>query len=446
MKKYSKYKDSGVEWIGTIPSHWTFGFLKYLLSKNDGGVWGNDLNIGDDRGTLVIRSTEITIDGNWDLSNPMKRLLTIQEINKSRLFTGDIVITKSSGSQDHIGKSGLVNEDIEKMGCCYSNFVQRIRFRDSAPRLYHHMLNSKIVREQYKYQSETTTGLGNLNASILNEIILPFIPIDEQLQISLFLDQKTSIIDDLIQKKLQKIELLKELRSNTINQAVTRGLIPDAAMKDSGVEWIGEIPAHWVITRLKYNFESTGGGTPSKDIPEYWEGDIPWISPKDMKVKFIDNSEDKITKLGLENSSSNLSESKSLLIVVRSGILQRTIPLGINTIPVAINQDLKSLQPVNCDSVEYLYYFIKGNEENLLIDWSKVGATVESIEMEYFNNTKLPLPPKSEQKEIVEYLDQKTSEIDSQISLESRKIELLKEYRQSLISEVVTGKINVREN
>ena len=110
--------------------------------------------------------------------------------------------------------------------------------------------------------------------------------------------------------------------------------------KDSGVEWIGDIPTGWEIKKIKYLLKSVGGGTPNTGVEEYWDGSIPWVSPKDMKSDEIDNSEDKITEDGLENSTTNLIDPGSVLMVVRSGILKHTIPVGINTIPVTLNQDM----------------------------------------------------------------------------------------------------------
>ena len=179
---------------------------------------------------------------------------------------------------------------------------------------------------------------------------------------------------------------------------------PYPEYKDSGVEWIGEIPVGWNLTKIKYEFLTSGGGTPSRDKPEYWNGDIPWVSPKDMKSIEISESIDKITDLGLLNSTTNLIDQNSLLIVVRSGILQRTIPVGINTKPVSINQDLKALNPLKGNHSKYLLYFIKGNEFNLLTDWTKEGATVESIEMEFMFNSIIPFPHPKEQQQIVSYL------------------------------------------
>jgi type I restriction enzyme S subunit len=263
-RKYQTYKPSGIEWIGEIPENWNSGKMKYVLSNNDGGVWGDDVE-DEEEGTFVVRSTEITIDGNWDLSQILKRNLTDNEISKCKLFEGDLVITKSSGSPQHIGKSVIVSKEIEDLNCCYSNFVQRIRFKNYHPKLYHYILNSEIVREQFKYLTTTSTGLGNLNGTSLNDVLLPFIPLSEQHQIVQFLDSKTELIDELISTKERKITLLKEQRTSLINQVVTKGLNPNVKMKDSGVEWIGEIPEHWEVGKLKHickeNFKSLSNNT-----------------------------------------------------------------------------------------------------------------------------------------------------------------------------------------
>lgn len=214
-------KDSGVEWIGDIPKHWGNGKMGYILKNNDGGVWGGDIQ-QEDGGTLVVRSTEITINGNWDLTNPMRRLLTEKEIEKCRLFKDDIVITKSSGSPNHIGKSVIVTKEVEKLNCCYSNFVQRIKFKkEYSAKLYHHILNSNVVREQFRFLTQSTTGLGNLNRTTLNLIELPFIPFQEQKLIARYLDKKTEQIDSLLKKIQKKIERSKEYRQSLISSVVT---------------------------------------------------------------------------------------------------------------------------------------------------------------------------------------------------------------------------------
>ena len=175
MKRYPEYKESGVGWIGDIPNHWRHSRLKFHLSENSGGIWGQDDELGT--GTYVLRSTEITIDGNWNLQSLTTRKLSKQEAKRFLLKKGDLIVTKSSGSQDHIGKTGLVDEKIESMFVCYSNFVQRIRLQNHIySKFLHYFLNCPLAREQYKYQSETTTGLANLSTRSIDELLYQYHP------------------------------------------------------------------------------------------------------------------------------------------------------------------------------------------------------------------------------------------------------------------------------
>ena len=179
FRRYPEYKESGVGWIGEIPSNWRSSRLKFHLSENSGGIWGQDDEFGN--GIYVLRSTEITIDGHWDLQNLIKRKLSKEEAERFLLKKGDLIITKSSGSQDHIGKTGLVDRTIETMVVCYSNFVQRLRPQSHInSKFLHYFMNCPLAREQYKYQSETTTGLANLNAQSINELFISVPPEQEQ--------------------------------------------------------------------------------------------------------------------------------------------------------------------------------------------------------------------------------------------------------------------------
>ena len=213
-------KPSGVEWIGEIPSNWRSSRLKFHLAENSGGVWGEDDEFGN--GTYVIRSTEIMIDGRWNLQNVIRRKLSKEEGERLLLRKGDLIVTKSSGSQDHIGKTGLVDEIVEAMDVCYSNFVQKLRPQSHInSKFLHYFMNCSLAREQYKYQSETTTGLANLNAQSINELFISVPSEQEQTQIVDCLDRKTQQIDELIAAEQRKIELLKEYRQSLISEAVT---------------------------------------------------------------------------------------------------------------------------------------------------------------------------------------------------------------------------------
>lgn len=214
---------------------------------------------------------------------------------------------------------------------------------------------------------------------------------------------------------------------------------PYPAYKDSGVEWLGRVPEHWQLRRLKHMARFSGGGTPARDNPEFWSGDIPWVSPKDMKSELITGAEECITAAGLSGSSSSMVPAERVLMVVRSGILKHTIPVAINSVPVALNQDMKAIW-LDTDylSSPFFMRWVQGLNDDLLKVWLKQGATVESIEQDYLSDTLIPVPPVSEREQIVQRLDRETARIDALIEKKSRFIELLREKRQALITHAVT--------
>ena len=215
------------------------------------------------------------------------------------------------------------------------------------------------------------------------------------------------------------------------------------AYRDSGVHWIGEVPAHWTLSRIRAFTNFVGGGTPSREIPSYWGGEIPWVSPKDMKTECIESSEECITEAGLVESTASRVPAGRVLMVVRSGILKHTIPVAINAVPVALNQDMKALafEPGICLSSFFLRW-VQGFNNSLLLVWAKQGATVESIEHEYLANTVVPLPSMEEQRAIAAFLDRETAKIDALVAEQRRLMDLLREKRQAVISHAVTKGLN----
>lgn len=211
-------KDSGIEWIGEIPEHWEVLKSKKILLSNDGGVWGEEPDGIDD--TVVLRSTEQDIDGKLIIIEPAKRKLSIKEREASLLKRGDLIITKSSGSPSHIGKTSIIDEGVENLGCCYSNFIQRIRVKGK-PKYYWYIFNSLIVKKQFEYLSTTTTGINNINSKIIEALFLPCTSAEEQESIALYLDTKCTEIDNLISIKLSKIDSLKEYKKSIIYEYVT---------------------------------------------------------------------------------------------------------------------------------------------------------------------------------------------------------------------------------
>ncbi|MBI3629634.1 MAG: restriction endonuclease subunit S [Candidatus Rokubacteria bacterium] len=228
-------------------------------------------------------------------------------------------------------------------------------------------------------------------------------------------------------------------RANETHAAAGRRRFkPYPAYKNSGVEWLGKIPVGWGIKRLKRVVQFRGGGTPTKDQAEYWRGDIPWVSPKDMKVSVVLDTEDKITAQAIRDSATKLVQAGAVLIVVRSGILVHSIPVALTGCEVTLNQDLKALIPHSELLPEYLVYLISGMQRELLVEWKKEGATVESLELELVANTPTPLPAIAEQRAIAAFLDRETARIDALVANKERLIELLREKRTALITRAVT--------
>src|SRR6185295_514744 len=213
---------------------------------------------------------------------------------------------------------------------------------------------------------------------------------------------------------------------------------PYPAYRHSGVEWLGEIPARWGLKRLKRIVEFRGGGTPLKENLEYWRGDIPWVSPKDMKVSLVVETEDKITAQAIRESATRLVPAGAVLIVVRSGILVHSIPVALAGREVTLNQDLKALIPTSEIASEYLTYLISGMQRELLVEWKKEGATVESLELNLVADTPTPLPTVSEQRAIAAFLERETARIDALVAKKERLIELLQEQRTAFITRAVT--------
>ena len=208
------------------------------------------------------------------------------------------------------------------------------------------------------------------------------------------------------------------------------------------IDWLGELPAGWRKKRLKFLVRFVGGGTPSKANRDFWNGHIPWVSPKDMTVSKITETQDHITREAVIDSATRTVPPGAVLLVVRSGILRRTIPVAINSVEVALNQDMKAILTGQEVSAEYLAYVISGHSPEFLRQWRKTGATVESIEFDLLGNTLIPVPQHDFQDEIVRFLDKETARIDELVKKKQRLIELLEEKRSALISQAVTKGLN----
>jgi type I restriction enzyme S subunit len=266
----------------------------------------------------------------------------------------------------------------------------------------------------------------------------------EQQQIAAFLDWKTSQIDALIAKKQELLHKLKEKRLAVITQAVTKGLNPDAPMRDSGIPWLGAVPDHWEVIPLGFLMTMSGGMTPSMANSEYWEGEIPWVTPKDMKRPRISDSIDHITAAALAETAISLIPIGAILIVVRGMILAHSFPTAVTERPVTINQDMKALRCGERLDIEFLFWCLNGFAKVLSNLAQESAHGTRKVETETLKKFQLPLPSISEQKTVATALAHRLNQLDQLADSTDETITRLTEYRTALITAATTGKIDVR--
>jgi type I restriction enzyme S subunit len=279
------------------------------------------------------------------------------------------------------------------------------------------------------------------------EIIFP--PIPEQLEIVQYLDEKTELIDKLISTKKQKIELLKHQRTSLINEVITKGLDPKVKMKNSGVEWIGDIPQHWDRKKIK-NLSSiiSKGTTPStigKEVLD--EGEIRYLKSENI----VDNSISDLPRFFIDKETNEILKRSMLikgdiLFVIAGASIGKTCILSEEFSPSNTNQAVSFIRLYENENNKFVWYWLISSKIQEQMWVVSVQSAQPNLSMENLGNFFIPYPPTYEQDKIVEFLDIRTKEIEDLISMEQNKIELLKEYRQSIISEVITGKIDVRTN
>ena len=451
LKPYPSYKGSGMDWLGDVPKHWAVKRTKSVLSRNESGVWGEDPN---NNGVIVLRSTEQTVSGEWNITAPARRRLTSSEYAACRLREGDLVVTKSSGSPRHIGKTSIVTRDVEALECCFSNFMQRLRVKqNTAPRFVWYAFNGELGRRQLDYFSDTTTGLANLNSEIIGRVVLPSPPLSEQAAIVCFLDHADRRIRRYIRAKQKLLALLEEQKQAIIHQAVTgqidvRTGQPYPAYRPSGVEWLGDVPAHWEVRRIKQCVRTISKGTtPSTEGRQILEfGHIRFLKAENVTSGEI---ADKPLCYIDEDTNNLLRRSQlqrgDILFVIAGATLGKTAVVRQELLPANTNQAVAFIRPHKRIVSSYLAFWLQSLRVKELTWLNAVQSAQPNLSMTNLGNFLIPFSSLPEQASIVEYLNKATADVDTAIAHARRQIDLLREYRTRLIADVVTGKLDVRE-
>ena len=408
--KYPAYKDSGVEWLGEVPEHWESRRLKFLFSLQKRPVSDSDGIVTCFRdGAVTLRSNRRT-DG---FTNAEK------EIGYQGIRKGDLVIHAMDAFAGAIGVSDSDGKSSPVYSACTPNEGVSAYYY---ARLLRHMALAGFVSSLAKGIRERSTDFRWSDAS---EIYLPFPSISEQLQIARFLDHETARIDALIEEQQRLIELLKEKRQAVISHAVTKGLDPTVPMKDSGVEWLGEVPAHWDVMALKWRARIKSG-----------DGISPSLIEAELSTQ---NSIPVIGGNGVMGYTSQGNITPPIIVIGRVGALCGNVHKIYEPAWVSDNALVLEVQRESLD-LAYLAHVLNARNLNQMADKSAqpliTGSKVTS--------QCLPCPCLDEQRAIAAFVDSVLAEFDELTLAGEEGIELLKERRSALISAAVTGKIDVR--
>ena len=433
-KAYPAYQDSEVEWLGEAPSHWAcipVGRL-YRRTKRTNFPEKELLSVYRDHGVVPTSSRD---DNNNKPSEDMTAYQLVEPdnlvMNKMKAWQGSIAISEYEGI---VSPAYFVYEPNAKM------------FDLAIPKYIHYLLRHPIYVAQYLRQSKgIRVNQWDLDPDEFKKIELLLPAKEEQKKIINFLDHETAKIDALIEKQQRLIELLKEKRQAVISHAVTKGLNPNAPMKDSGVEWLGEVPAHWNVSRIKNIAQLESGHTPDKKIEEYWiDCNIPWVSLNDStQLKAVDY----ITDTAFYLNDKGIANSSARKLPARCVVFTRDASIGLAAITTCVMAVSQHVIAWICDGKkvipEYLllvFYAMKDELERYTF-----GATLKTIGMADVKKLVGVFPSISEQKSIVENVFVAKEKFDLSVSKVEAAIQLSKERRTALISAAVTGKIDVRD-
>ncbi|OBW93684.1 hypothetical protein QV01_01525 [Gallibacterium genomosp. 3] len=420
-----KYKDSGIDWIGEIPEGWEVLSNKYIFSvkKDVVGKFAHKYDL-----------LSLTLRGiiKRDLDNPEGKF-PAEFDSYQKVKKGDFIFCLFD-IEETPRTVGLSDFDGMITGAYTIMEVSETFSKEYLYYLYLHLDNGKLLKPFYK-------GLRNtIPKDIFSSLKLPIPPLAEQQQIADFLDSKTALIDEAIGLKQQQIDKLKEYKQITIQTAVTRGLNPNAPMKNSGIDWIGEIPEHWEVKKLKF----------STDINKY---SLDENTPPNTVLKYVDigsvtfeNGIEKVEQYSFKNSPSRarrIAKVNSVVVSTVRTYLKATTLITEKFSDCIFSTGFAVLEGKIGIDYRYLSFFVKSDAFTIQVMLNSKGMSYPAINTSDLANIVLFIPPLAEQQQIADYLEQKSAEIDATITHYEQQIDKLKEYKTVLIQAAVTGRIKV---
>jgi len=431
MKKYENYKPSGVEFIGDIPEHWEVRKLKYIMNIIRTGTTPDTKNEEYFNGDINWFKPENLNESILNFATERVTQFAL-ESNKVKMLQEDSILVVGIGATS--GKTAYLNIE--------ATFNQQITgfhsFENCNKYYYYIFENFKLTF----LQLASYTTLAILNNEFFKSFIVLLPPLDEQEKIANFLDTKNQQIEEFIKDKQNQITLLKEQKEAIINQAVTKGLDENVELKNSGIEWIGDIPEYWDMLKVTHLFNKIGSGTtPLTSNSDYYDdGTIYWVNSGDLNNGFVERSSKLITQKAINEVSSLKMYKQGALIIAMYGA---TIgKLGILDVNASVNQACCVLDDSSKMINKFAFFWFLVNKQNIIN--LGIGGGQPNISQDIIKSLRIQTPPKNEQIKLIKYIETELSKINKVIKQIQKEIDLIKEYKISLISEVVTGQIDVR--
>jgi type I restriction enzyme, S subunit len=449
FQKYPAYKDSGVDWLGEIPEHWEIIRFRNFF-KLDKGLSITKENLQTE-GVPTVNYGEIHSKYGFEV-NPERHELKcvaleyLETSKKSLLKYGDFIFADTSEDIEGSGNFAYLNSKIPTFAG-YHTIIAKPKDLN-AVRFIAYLFDSKTFRSQIKNKVKGVKVYSITNSLLKNtNFWLP--PLPEQTAIAEFLDRKTGQIERAVAQKEKMITLLKERKQIVIQELVTGKKVwneqqntwtKPAKVKDSGVEWIGEIPEGWEVKKISYVAKVETGATPDRSKPLYWNGKIPWVKTGEVNYNTIYETEECISLAGLKNCSTRIAPVGTLLMAMYGqGVTRgRVSLLGI---PCAYNQACCAMQFNSQVDKTYSYFYFVYAYPFIRDDGNETSQM--NISAGYISNLKIAIPPLTAQSAIIRRIESQSAKIDKAIRLQEQQIEKLKELKASMIDAAVTGKINI---
>lgn len=432
IKSYDKYKESNVHWLSKLPIHWQTIKIKRLFKIYNGATPSSSVEIYWDGEIPWVTPEDLGKNSDKYITNT-KRQITEEgyESCGTSLVPKKSIIFSCRAPIGHIAMTSTsmcTNQGCKSLTSIKSNV---------SPDFYYYVLVSAKSILQALGKGST---FAELSATSLGDLYVPICDLSEQNQIADFLDCETNRIDALIKQKQEFIRLLNEKRASLIYHAVTKGLNPKVKLKHSDISWLGEVPEHWEVKKLKYISKGVQTGiTPPSDKEEYFEEEINWFTPGDFSNNlFLNDSKRKLSKLAFEDGVARFFPAYSVLLV---GIGATLGKVGYIDKPASSNQQINAIFFDCIEKAKYYSYYLLINQPNV-VSYAN-ASTLAILNQTQTKDIPVIVPNFEELKQIVHYLDTETAKLDNLVSEVEKAIEKLYEYRTALITAAVTGKINV---